>query len=102
MKRIVFAMICVAFWASASNAEEWEGKKMLVEQRSRAISACEQGILSKGYPYAKVKKYCECSVNYMTDMAERYSKEELNEMSRYQVMTFLRSESRKMCIYHLK
>ena len=73
MKRITFLALCVIFWANASNSEEWEGKKILVEQRDKVISACEKGISSRGFPYSKVQKYCECSADYMTEIATKYN-----------------------------
>ncbi|MCD6366003.1 MAG: hypothetical protein J7L46_00535, partial [Bacteroidales bacterium] len=51
---------------STNNAEYWEGKKILVDEREKVISACEKGISSRGFSYVKAQKYCECSVNYMT------------------------------------
>ena len=48
MKRIIFVFFCFFFFASASTGEDWEGKKILVDEREKVISACEKGILSKG------------------------------------------------------
>ena len=102
MKRIVFAMICVVFWASASNAEEWEGKKMLVDERDKVISSCEKGISSLGFPYIKVQQYCECSVNYMTEIATKYTKEQINRMVIIKGKYFIEKESRQKCKHFLE
>ena len=57
MKRTIFVFFCFFFFANTSNGDDWEGKKILVDERDKVISACEKGILSKGYPYVKVQKY---------------------------------------------
>ena len=101
MNRITFVALCFIFLASASNAEDWEGKKILVEQRDKVISACEKGISSRGFPYVKVQKYCECSVSYMTELATKYTKEEIRKMAEIKGKDFIEKEAFQKCKHHL-
>jgi len=102
MKRIAFVALCFGFWASASNAEDWEGKKILVDQRDKVISACEKGISSRGFPYVKVQKYCECSVDYMTEIATKYTKEQIRKMADTKGKNFIEKEAFQKCKHHLE
>jgi len=102
MRRITFLALCFAFWATASNAEEWEGKKILVDQREKVISACEKGISSRGFPYVKVQKYCKCSVDYMTEIATKYTKEQIKRMAEIKGKDFIEKEAFHKCKHHLE
>jgi redox-regulated HSP33 family molecular chaperone len=102
MKRIAFAMICFAIWASVSSAEEWEGKEILIEQRNEVISACEKGVASRGFPEVKVQKYCKCSVDYMTEIATTYTKEEINRMAETKGRDFIEKEVIHKCKHFLE
>ena len=86
----------------ASNGEYWEGKKILIDQRGKIISACEKGISSRGFPYVKVQKYCECSVNYMTEIATKYTKEQIKKMAEVKGKDFIEREAFQKCKHHLE
>jgi len=102
MKQFLIVLLFGVFtFASASNGEEWEGKKFLVDQREKVISACEKGILSRGYPYIKVKKYCECSVDYMTELANKYTKEQLKTLQKEKGKNFIEKDTLQKCKHHL-
>ena len=101
MNRIICAALCFILLASASNAEDWEGKKILVDQRDEVILACEKGVSSRGIPYRKAQKYCECSVNYMTELATKYTKEEINKMAEIKGKDFIEKEAFEKCKHHL-
>ena len=102
MKFIIFFAICLSFWTNASTAEEWEGKKILVDQRDKVISACEKGISSRGFPYAKVQKYCECFIDYVTEIANKYNKEQIKGMAAKKGKDFIEKEASQKCIHFLK
>ena len=102
MKRIIFLALCIVFWANPSNSEVWEGKKILVDQRDKVISACEKGISSRGFPYGKVQKYCECSVDYMTEIATKYTKEQINRMAEIKGKDFIEKEAFQKCKHFLE
>lgn len=102
MKKSFFVLCCFILFASASNAEDWEGKKILVDEREKVISACEKGISSRGFPYVKVHKYCECSVNYMTEIATNYTKEQINKMAEIRGKDFIEKEAFQKCKHHLE
>lgn len=94
--------LCFVFWASTSTAEDWEGKKILVDQRDKVISACEKGISSKNFSYVKVQKYCECSVDYMTEIATKYTKEQIKKMAEKKGKDFIEKEAFQKCKHFLK
>jgi hypothetical protein len=102
MKRMTFLALCIIFLASASNSEEWAGKKILVDQREKVISACEEGISSRGFPYGKVQKYCKCSVDYMTEIATIYTKEQIKGMAEIKGKDFIEKEAFKKCKHLLE
>jgi hypothetical protein len=102
MKQFLVVFLSVFFFASASNGEEWEGKKILVNEREKVISACEEGISNKGYPYVKVKKYCECSVDYMIELVTKYTKEQLKDIAdKRGDDNFIRTDAYLKCKHHL-
>jgi hypothetical protein len=101
MKNIIFMFLGLCFLANASYGEEWEGKKMLIDERDKVIAACEEGISSQGYAYSKVNKYCKCSVDYMTKLGTKYSKEQLKIMQRQKGERFIEQETLQMCKHHL-
>ena len=102
MKQIIFMALCIIFWPNASNPEEWEGRKILVDQREKVISACEKGISSRGFPYSKVRKYCECSVDYMTEIATKYTKKQIKRMTEIKGNKFIEKETLKKCKHFLE
>ena len=87
---------------SSNNDESWEGKKILVDEREKVISACEKGISSRGFPYVKVQKYCECSVDYMTEIATNYTKEQIKRMAEIKGKDFIEKEAFQKCKHLLE
>lgn len=87
---------------SANNVEYWEGKNILVDEREKVISACEKGISSRGFPHAKVQKYCECAVNYMTEIATKHTKEQIKKMAEIKGKDFIEKEAFQKCKHHLE
>jgi hypothetical protein len=81
----------------SNNDESWEGKKILVDEREKVISACKKGISSRGFPYVKVQKYCECSVDYMTEIATKYTKEQIKRMAEIKGKNFIEKEAFQKC-----
>jgi len=102
MKRVAFLALCIVFWSNASNSEEWEGKKILINQRDKVISACEKGISSRGFPYGKVQKYCECSIDNMTEIATRFTKEQIKRMTEIKGKDFIEKEAFQKCKHLLE
>ena len=102
MKKIIYVFFCLFLFASASNGEEWEGKKILLEKRDEVVSACEKGALMHGYDYAKVQRYCKCWVDYVTEFAIKYNKEQLKEMQKTKGKNFLEKDVLKNCKHHLE
>jgi hypothetical protein len=102
MKRIIFVLLGLLCFSSVSCAEEWEGEKMLIEERGKVIAACEKGILSQGYSYVKVQKYCKCSVDNMTELATKYSKEQLKAMQKEKGKNFIEKDTLQMCKHYLE
>jgi len=86
----------------SNNDESWEGKKILVDEREKVISACEKGISSRGFPYVKVQKYCECSVDYMTEIATKYTKEQIKRMAEIKGKDFIEREAFQKCKHLLE
>ena len=87
---------------SSNNDESWEGKKILVDEREKVISACEKGISSRGFPYVKVQKYCACSVDYMTEIATKYTKEQIKRMTEIKGKDFIEIEAFQKCKHLLE
>ena len=85
-----------------SNGAEWEGKKILIEEREQVIAACEKGISSQGYTYVKVQKYCKCSVDYMTELATKYTKEQLEKLQKEKGKNFIEKYTLQKCKHHLE
>jgi len=86
----------------SNNDEFWEGRKILVDERATVISACEKGISSRGFPYVKVQKYCECSVNYMTEIATKYTKRQIKRMTEIKGKNFIEKEAFQKCKHFLE
>ncbi|PKN89410.1 MAG: hypothetical protein CVU51_00240 [Deltaproteobacteria bacterium HGW-Deltaproteobacteria-1] len=84
------------------SGEEWEGGKMLIEERGKVIAACEKGILSQGYSYVKVQKYCKCSVDYITELANKYSKAQLKALQKEKGGNFIEKDALQMCKHYLE
>ncbi len=97
-----FKNIANSITISSNNDEYWEGKKILVDEREKVISACEKGISSRGFSYVKAQKYCECSVNYMTMIATKYTKEQIKRMAEIKGKNFIEKEAFQKCKHHLE
>lgn len=105
MKKIILMFIFISFFLSTntSNAQEWDKlREMLVNQRDKVISACEEGGVSKGYSYKKIQNYCKCSVDYMTEIVTKYNKNQLNNKVKEKGGDFIEKEALQKCEYILE
>ena len=102
MKTVIVAIIALLIFVCFSHAEEWKGKKILLEERDKVIAACEEGTTSMGFAYAKVHNYCRCFTDYMTDLGTKYTKEEIEKIAEEKGGDFMERESFKNCKHHLQ
>ena len=102
MKIMIISIVTVLIFVNFVGAEEWKGKQILVGERDKVIAACEEGTSSMGFPYAKVHNYCRCFTDYMTNLAAKYTKEDMDRIVKERGGDFMEKEAFNSCKQHLQ